>query len=379
MSDQDPFAAARRDRSRARAEVDHGSTIPMVLDHAEVKRVLREWQTFSSDDPQHITVRPETEVRDVRQLPIETDPPQHTAYRKLVEPFFRRPLDKEYQRGMQEMIDASLLAHVDAGEVEVVREFALPVQSKSLARMLGVGDDEAELWMNWGVHVFYDGDSVSKGAALTRYIRHRFAAAGTDRHDFFSTLNRAEIDGRSLTMAEKEGFASVTFAGGRDTVIGSIVSTVAHLAEDAERFEWLRRDTSRLSMAVEEIVRHLSPVSALARRCPRGGTVGGEAVEPGGRVAVSYAAANYDERVFTCPANLQLDRSPNPHLAFGFGKHHCLGAAQARLVLRCLLLSLCTHVATIEVIDRDAQVDRQNCHTRVPGFNRLVVRFSRST
>ena len=370
----EPFAEARRNASLARA--DGGErTLPMVLSHADVKATLRDWTTFSNDDPMHITVRPETDVRDVRQLPIETDPPEHADYRKLVEPFFRRPLDAAYRADMEAMIDAAVAGAVAAGEVEVVRELALPVQSRSLARMLGVGDDEAERWTSWGLHVFHDGDGVAKGAELADYYRRKFAEAGAHGDDFFAALNRATLGGRPLTGEEKEGFANLVFAGGRDTVIQSIAAIFGHLAAEPSRLGWLRADPDRLSLAVEEFLRHLSPVTMLARRCPRGATVAGEAVEPGGRVAVAYAAANYDREVFDAPCELRLDRSPNPHLAFGFGKHHCLGAAQARLVMRSLLASMCRRVGRVDAVDVEVDWERQPSHTRPHGFRRLLVRL----
>ena len=369
----DPFADARRDRSLARTDDGLGNQWPMALDHAEVKRVLKDWKTFSSDDPRHITIKPETEVRDVRQLPIETDPPEHTEYRKLVDPFFRRALEAGYREQMAAMVDDAVAGAVAAGEVEVVRGLGLPLQNRSLGMMLGVGGADVEVWMSWGLHVFY-GDGPSKGDALAAYARQKFASAGDEDDDFFSTLNRVEYQGRRLTQAEKEGFANLAFAGGRDTVIQSIAAAVAALAEGG-RLDWLREDEGRLSPAIEEIIRHLSPVGGLARRCPHGGELAGETLEPGSRVLVSYAAANYDEAVFACPAEVRLDRTPNPHLAFGFGKHHCLGAHQARLVMQCLLQSLCARVGQIEVAEAVPAVEREPSHTRQLGYESLTVKL----
>ena len=351
-----------------------GGSIPLAIDYDEVKRVLRDWRTFSSDHPRHITVCPETDVRDVRQLPVEIDPPEHGEYRQLVDPFFRRPLQAAYREDVRRMVDGVVDRAVAAGPVEAVRELALPIQCRSLARLLGVGDDEAERWQGWGLHVFHEGDGKRKGAALTAYIRQKFAAAGRDGDDFFATLNRATFRGRPLTDAEKEGFANLAFAGGRDTLIQTVASAVGHLADPA-LLAYLRADEARLALAAEEFIRHLSPIGMLARRCPHGGEVAGAPVAPGGRVAVGYAAANFDERVFERPAELQLDRSPNPHLAFGFGKHHCLGAAQARLVLRCVLLALCARVERIEVVEAEENVERDAIHERRVGFARLVVRL----
>ena len=161
----------------------------------------------------------------------------------------------------------------------------------------------------------------------------------TDPQDesFFGALVRAKINGRQLTREEQLGFANLTFAGGRDTVIHSISSTLHYLASQPESLAFLKEDVSRITHATEELFRAITPLTHIGRVCPVETEVHGQRVPAGGRVSICWAAANYDPEVFHDPEEVQLDRKPNPHVAFGFGHHLCIGAAHARLVIRSLL------------------------------------------
>jgi cytochrome P450 len=372
---QDPFRQEREGDGIKYVQAE-GQNLPLVLRLHDIRKVCKDWQTFSSDDPFRIVLHSEADVRSVRQLPIETDPPDHPEYRALVEPFFRKAQDSAYQADMQHMVDKELAGAVNGETCEAVHDLAVPVQSRSLARLMGLADSEADLWISWGTHVFREGDGATKGAALEQYIHDRFEAAeGADGEDFFSVLNRAEYRGRKLTTEEKHGFANLIFAAGRDTVIHTISGIVAHLAQHREALDFLREDRTRIRTATEEFVRYVSPLTAIARKCPHGAEVRGHAVPPGGRVGLCWPSANRDEQVFDKPDDLVLDRSPNPHVGFGFGKHHCLGAPQARLVIRCLLNALCDQVSHVELIEMTPDVEHESSYSRQIGYQALRVKF----
>lgn len=353
-----------------------GQEMPLVLRLQDVRKVCKDWKTFSSDDPFMIVPHSEANVRSVRQYPIETDPPDHTDYRALVEPFFRRPNDADYQVGMQQLVDEALAAAAIPDSVDIVSELALPLQSRSLARLLNVDDSEANLWISWGTHVFKEGDGVSKGAELSSYIREKFEAAeGSEADDFFSVLNRADFQGRKLTLEERYGFANMAFAGGRDTVIHTVSSIIAHFAAHPEGLEFLRQDPARIITATEEFVRYVSPLTAIVRSCPHSAKVLDAEIAPGGRVGLCWPSANRDETAFTKPDEVVLDRSINPHVGFGFGIHKCLGAAQARLIIRSLLQALCNQIEAIHLIEAIPEIERESSFERQVGFKRLRTSF----
>jgi cytochrome P450 len=218
-----------------------------------------------------VPIPSEEDVRGVRQLPIETDPPEHTDYRAVVEPFFRRALKPEVAARVERLMETSLADAMSRESIEIVREFALPVQSRALALLLNVPESEAEEWIGWGTHVFRDGDGEKKGAALENHIQSRLdRAEASPGDDFFSALTKAEFRGRPLTRDEMVGYVNLTFAGGRDTIIQSIAGIIAWFCDHPEGLEFLREDSKRIPVAVEEFTRAITPTSdACVRSIPK--------------------------------------------------------------------------------------------------------------
>ncbi len=138
---------------------------------------------------------------------------------------------------------------------------------------------------------------------------------------------------------------------------------------------WLREDPKRIVNASEEFFRAISPVTHIARVCPAHTEVHGVPVEAGERISLCFASANHDETVFKAPDEVRLDRKPNPHVAFGFGPHLCLGAAHARLVVRTLMRCLCEQVSRIETLAAEEKVERETRYNRPLSFDSLTVRF----
>jgi len=375
LASRDPFHKARETSGVKIVEAE-GKEVPLVLRMQDVRKTCKDSKTFSNDNPLMIVLHSEAHVRDVRQLPIETDPPLHTDYRALVEPTFRKPNQPEYQADMRAMIAEEVDKVVAVDEVEVVRSFALPVQSRGLTRLLGVEDSEADLWVNWGVHVFRDSEQGSKSSELDTYILAKFKEMeGSEADDFFSQLNRIDFQGRKLTLEEKHGFANMAFAGGRDTVIQTVSGIIAYLGEHPEALHFLREDETRIITATEEFVRFVSPLTVISRTCPEATKVLGHDVEAGERIGLCWPSANRDANVFANPDEVVLDRKPNPHVGFGFGIHNCLGQHQARLIIRSLLQELCDQVEKVELIEAVPEVEHESSYDRQMGYKSVKARF----
>ncbi|MDJ0657543.1 MAG: cytochrome P450 [Xanthomonadales bacterium] len=376
-NDHDPFETARRQDGTLDIHAD-GETIPLVLRHSDVRQAAKDWETFSSDAPFRVPIPAETAVRSVRQLPIETDPPAHSQFRALVNPFFRRPRSPEMAAQVQDLID-ELLDHAFRQEsVEVVHEFALPLQSRALTLLLGMPMSEAEEWISWGTSMFYDENVAGdeKGNMLHQYLERQFdRAASKPGDDFFSALSQAEIDGRPLNRAEMLGFGNLAFAGGRDTVITVVSFALAHLASSPGDLASLRDNPKLTISATEEIVRVSSPLTMIGRQCPHGTSVHGHPVQPGSRAALCWASANRDETIFEDPKSVRLDRSPNPHFGFGSGIHSCLGANQARLILRTLLERVSHRASTLTVQSLVPHMEKWPEYQRQVGYEKLEITF----
>ena len=372
----DPFRPYRQTTGVLECEFQ-GENVPMILRHEDVRKAAKDWQTYSSDAPFRVPIPSEEDVRSMRQLPVETDPPDHTEYRKIVEPFFQRAKDPGMVARVEQMVDELLTEAMARPAMEIVREFALPLQSRALTCLLNVPESEADTWISWGTHVFRDGgDGKRKGAALEEYLHAQLdRTAANPGDDFFSALNRAQFRGRPLTRTEMMGFANLTFAGGRDTVIHTISGVIAWLGQHPESLEYLRADPSRIIHAGEEFFRVITPLTHIGRVCPVDSTVHGMPVKAGGRVSLCWAAANQDETAFDAPGEVRLDRKPNPHLSFGFGAHLCLGAAHARLLLRTLLMQCTRRVGRIQILNAEARVENEAAYRREVGYEALHVKM----
>jgi len=374
----DPFREARQDKGVLPCEFQ-GKSIPMILRHEDVRNVAKDWKTFSSNAPFRVPIPSEETVRPMRQLPIETDPPEHTEYRKIAEPFFLRAKKPEMIGKVEALIDGMVREALNCESVEIVHDFALPIQSRTLAYLLNVPDAEAETWISWGMHVFRVGDTLGeqKGSKLDAYLHELFDRVEKEPgEDFFTALTRATFRGRNLTREEMMGFANLTFAGGRDTIINSISGITGYLARNPEALEFLREDPKRIVNASEEFFRAISPLTHLGRVCPMDTNVKGVPVKADERVSLCWASANHDEKVFDAPEEVRLDRKPNPHVAFGFGPHLCLGAPHARLIVRSLLNSFCQQVQKITVLQTEEHVEREARYQRAVAFDTLAVKFT---
>ncbi len=375
----DPFREPRTDAGVLPCEFQ-GDTIPMILRHADVREAAKDWKKFSSDAPFRVPIPSEEKVRSMRQLPVEIDPPEHTEYRAIVEPFFARAKMPEVIAGIEAIIEAALTDALARESIEVVNGFALPIQSRALTHLLDVPESEAEIWIGWGIHVFrvQDGElGQEKGAALEVYLRRKFESVlANPGDDFFSALTRATFRGRPLTHDEMMGFANLTFAGGRDTIINSITGVIGYLARNPAALEFLRADPKRITGASEEFFRAITPLTHIGRVCPVDTSVHGVPVKAGERASLCWASANFDETVFDSPEEVRLDRKPNPHVAFGFGTHLCLGAQHARLIVRSLLKSLCERVEKIMLLDATEHVEHEARYDRAVAYDSLRVKFS---
>lgn len=301
----------------------------------EVRAAAKDWSRFSS------RVNGDADVRDYPQLPLEVDPPEHGAYRALLDPILGRRAVASLEPVVRAIAGRLVGEFRERGRTEAVRDLAVPMVATTIAHALGRPDDTAEL-TSWGVtswEVLPDG--TRSGARLHDYVaRVLDEGASTPGDDAFSRLAAATMDGRALTRLEQVGLASLLLAGGRDTVIHLLCGATWHLAGDAAARALLRARPERLPLAIEEYLRYLSPNPGMERRATTEVSGRWGKTAAGDVVILGWGAANHDPDAFDGPGAIRLDRRPNPHLAFGSGPHTCIGIHLARLEARCFLEAL---------------------------------------
>ncbi|PWJ60029.1 hypothetical protein CLV98_101204 [Dyadobacter jejuensis] len=376
----DPFEQARLEKGYGEMD-DQNDPVTMVLRLKDVRKCAHNWKSYSSEAvPGRIVVPSEVNIRDMRQIPFEVDPPRHGAYRALVEAWFKRPLQAEYQQRLTDQISGIVDQFVGQERVEVVSELALPLQSRALTLLLNTDYGESEKWISWGTHVFrsegvaLDGD---KATVLYDYIDEQIERAQKQPSgDLYSVLLDSEIDGRKMTPEEVKGVLVLTFAGGRDTVINAVTNAIAYFAEHPESLARLRQEPDITGRAVEEMIRYFSPLTQMGRVVMEDSQVCEHAVKADSRISLCWASANRDAAVFENPNEIVLDRKINPHVGFGFSHHNCLGATHARQIMKILLQTLAERVSTIEMLDFTENIEELDEFKRKVGFHKLSVKIN---
>ena len=304
---------------------------------AEVRAAAKDWQRFSS------RVQGDPDVRDYPQLPLEVDPPEHGAYRAILEPILGRRAIAAREPEIRDIARQLVSGFATRGEAEAVFNLAVPMVASTIAVTFGRPQDAAEL-TSWAITSWeHRRDGSRSGARLDAYVdRALDAGAGATGPpiDAFARIACATIDGRPLTRLEQVGIANLILAGGRDTVIHVLCGVIWHLSGDAAERRALREEPARLQLAIEEYLRYLSPNTGMERRATT--AVSGEwgSARAGDIVILGWGAANHDPAAFDDPGEIRLDRRPNPHLAFGSGPHTCIGIHLARLEIRVFLEEL---------------------------------------
>lgn len=352
----DFYEKVRRERPVVRSDEYGGFWL--LTRHADVREALVDWRTFSSARP-NATAIPSTHDRSEADLPIELDPPEHTAYRALVSPVFRRRRIEDLRPVLREHAIRLFDEMCTKRFVDLVTDFAQPMSVASLATFMDLPDEDRSRWIGWVTTMFdvhADRGVVSEATAeyyeyIDALVADRVAAP---REDFITMLLESEIDGTPLSHDDVRSFCRVLLIAGHETTASAMAQTLALIGSRPGLLDDLRSGgTNGLSTAVEEFLRLTAPVQLLARDATRDVEIGRCPIPAGDVVAMGYGAANRDPQVFEAPDECRLDRSPNPHMTFGAGPHLCLGAHLARLELTVMLEVLTVAVDSVSVDRHD--------------------------
>ncbi|MFC3809515.1 cytochrome P450 [Lacihabitans lacunae] len=373
----DPFEEARKTQGFGKV-ADQDDDVMILLRHKDVRKTAHNAKTFQSGaTPGRIVVPSEVKIRDTRQIPFEVDPPLHGEYRAIVEAWFKRPLQAKYQEKLKAQIEKAVDEVLNKGNIEIISDFALPLQSRALTLLLNTPFEESDIWISWGTHVFRsEGESLDADKANVLYD---YIDAEIDRailnpgEDLYSVLLNSDFQGRKLNKEEVKGVLILTFAGGRDTVINAVTNSLSYFAENPKALLMLKQNPEMIGKAVEELVRYFAPLTHMGRVVTEDTVVCEHAAKADTRVSLCWASANRDENVFENPNEVMLDRKINPHVGFGFSHHNCLGATHARQILKTLITVLTEKVTQMEVVDFEENIEDWGEFKRKVGFHKLIL------
>lgn len=306
-----------------------------ITGHKEVRTALRDTATYSSD------LQGDADVRDYRQLPLEVDPPRHHLYRTALTPYFVKPTIEKHIPELQRISEELISQFFAKGGGDVVSELALPLVMSNLGVLYRRPQDVAE-WVSWGPDVWTAAGPIRSGDVLHGYLDRIYQEAIAEPgDDIWSEIARLEIEGKVISPAEFRGIAGVLLAGGRDTVVKLLTGIIWHLGRRPEDYELLKSQPELIDNAIQELLRFLTPLPAMARTTTPE-SQGGE-IPDDRYVSISFISGNFDESVFENPYQVNLKRERIPHLSFGFGPHTCLGnhvaEIEAKVFLKVLLAS----------------------------------------
>src|SRR5262245_44930699 len=341
---EDPYPIYEELRERYPVYRNPRSGLWAISRYDDVYQALREPNLFTSRRIGVPLGAVETEERRVPMM-ILMDPPDHDELRNLVNRSFtpRRVagLEPRVRQIARELIDG----FAERGSCDLWAEFAAPLPTTVIAELLGIPPSDRELFKKHSTAVVAaagptSGSMEAQNAGdanrvladyLARQLEEKRRKPGDD---LLSDLLQAEVNGRKLTLPELLGFATLLLIAGNETTTNLISNATLLLDHHPDQLRRLAANPGLLPRAIEEFLRCDSPVQGLERDLSKDFDMQGQVIPRGSKLFLLVAAANRDPRRFPDPQRFDVARSPNRHLAFGFGTHFCLGSSLARLEAR---------------------------------------------
>lgn len=342
----DPHATYRRIRRDCPvARTDMGETaVVLISRYEDVNWALRHPEYFTS-------AAGSLNLGEQPLIPLQFDPPQHTKYRRLLSPQFVPREIQQLEPDVRRIVRGLIEAVAPRGQCDFHEDIATPLPSEIFLTLMGLPADDLPLFLRWrddSIRPQVEPGDFEGAQRIRAQTAHEISEYFRDlietcrQNPSASLLSRivhSTIDGRPLSEAELLGISHLLLLGGLDTVTATLDCMVAFLATHPEYRRRIVDDPSIIPAAVEELLRWLTPVMVIPRSVKESVEVGGVQLQAGDDVMLVIGAANDDESEFPNP-EVDFDRHPNRHVAFGGSNHSCLGAHLARMELRVTLEEL---------------------------------------
>lgn len=366
--------------------------------YEDIVAISRDTATFSSErGGTTLEDIPEADLQGRRTM-IDTDAPLHTGYRKILAPSFNPGIvRKNWDEKVDKIVIDTLEEALQDDEFDYVKKVASEIPVRVLAALLDVPEGQEYYIAELGDEMIASSDpDHAPRTALTPEVlaensKYQFSSpAGRELweyadklrigrekdlgHDIFSLLMTGEVDGRKLTPHELNNFFSLLVIAGNETTRMAFSHATKAFIDFPEQYTKLRENPALVDSAVEEILRWATPIHHFRRTVTQDIEMHGKQLRAGDKIAIWYASADFDERVFENPHEFNIERKPNFHLAFGGGgAHRCLGNSLARLELKILLQHLITRVESFELAGEMRRLRSNLTH----GVKELPVRVNR--
>lgn len=314
---------------------------------------------------------------------IDLDDPLHKKRRNLVNKGFTVARVQDKEPRLREIAQGLIAKVADKDNFDFLTEIAVWVPLIVIGDMLGVKPDAYPDLLRWS-------DDLVKGAGATDEATleramisfseyHAYQQAVIDdrrskgpQSDLVSVLVHAEVEGQRLNDEELLAELLLILIGGDETTRHVMNGGLYEVLKNRKQYEALVADPSRIPLAVEEMLRWVTPIQNMTRTATRNTELRGQQIEEGDKLMLLYISGNRDENVFSNPYEFDIARNPNEHIAFGFGAHFCMGASLARLELRVLFEEL---VKAFPNLTLDGDVKPPKRHSNfITGYETLPVK-----
>jgi cholest-4-en-3-one 26-monooxygenase len=276
---------------------------------------------------------------------LNMDPPLHTRYRRLVNKGFTPRMVRDLEVSIHETADRIIDSVCEEGSADFVTNISAELPLQVIAELLGVPYEERHNMFEWSNRMVGSEDpeygitqenALVAATELYAYASELFAKKRIDPHqDLMSALTDVEIDGERLSDMELELFFLLLTVAGNETTRNLMSGALHAFFQFPDQWDRLVKDPTLIPVAVEEMLRFVSPVMNFRRTAMVDCQLQDTKIAEGDKVVFFHASGNRDEDIFANPDQLDVSRDPNPHIAFGGGgPHFCLGANLARMEIR---------------------------------------------
>ncbi|WP_242882415.1 cytochrome P450 [Actinomadura litoris] len=386
------LALLRRESPVHRVEAPGYNPFWAVTRHADIMEVEREHEAFLNAPRPLLATAEFDEINRQRQEQgialrtlIHMDDPDHRVIRAIGADWFRPRAMRALEPRVRELARRYVDRMVEfGGECDFARQVAVHFPLYVILSLLGLPESDFDRMLKLTQELFGgDDDELQRGTtseekvevlldffAYFQGLTEARRARPTD--DLASAIANARVDGEPLNDFDTASYYVIVATAGHDTTSAVIAGGLHALVEHPDQLERLRAEPELMPLAVDEMIRWVTPVKEFMRTAARDYELHGVTIPEGDSLLLSYPSANRDEDVFKDPFAFDVGRDPNKHLAFGFGVHYCLGAALARIEVRAFFEELVPRLGSIELAGTPESI----ATTFVGGLKRLPVRYS---
>lgn len=374
--------------------VDHPNFNPFyaITRHADVLEIEAHPAEFQNA-PRSILGNKESDQRRVEKgnfltTLVHMDDPEHRLHRNLTSEWFLPKNLAKLTSRLDDLADETVHKMEAAdGTCDFARDIAMPYPLQVILAILGLPESDyprmlqltQELFGAEDAELQRDPDALAGVAKIVGDFITYFQALSADRQsnptgDLASVIANGQIGGEPIDFLKMISYYVIVATAGHDTTSNAMAGGLKALIDHPAELARLQADPQLMATAVDEMIRWTSPVKHFMRTAAVDYTIGGTTIHQGEDVLLSYWSANHDETVFASPFRFDAGRTPNKHLAFGFGVHFCLGALLAKMELKSLFTALLPRLTSVAINGEPAL----SHSTFVSGFKRLPIRYELS-